>query len=155
MWNRGITKGCDWNLFCPDTLLSRAQLATMIARSMADSSRWPPYRGYYSDVPPRTWYTGPIEYLVEQGVLAGGGSFGVDYAATRALVVDIMMTAIGDRNYPSYRGYFTDVAEGDWFRLKVERAHELGIVRGYPDGTFRPHGLLTRQEAAAFLMRGL
>jgi len=155
MWDRGLTQGCDWNLFCPDTTLSRAQLATLVARSMGDSSDWPSYKGYYSDVPAGQWYTGPIEYLVEAGVLSGGGSYGVGFAATRALVVDMMMTAIGDTSYPTYQGYFSDVAPGDWFRLKVERAKELGIANGYPDGTFRPYNSLTREEAAAFLMRGL
>ena len=154
-WDRGLTQGCDWNLFCPDTLLTRAQLATLVARSMGDASNWPSYKGYYADVPPGMWYTGPIEFLVEEGVLSGGGTYGVDFAASRALVVDMLMTAIDDTNYPPYQGYFTDVGESDWFRLKVERAHQLGIANGYPDGTFRPFATLTRQEAIAFLMRGL
>lgn len=155
MWDRGITKGCDWNLFCPDILLTRAQLATLLARSMTSTSNWPSYNGYFSDVPAGQWYTGPIEYLVDEGVIPSGGTFGIDSPATRALVVDMLMNVIGDTAYPPYQNYFTDVSEGDWFRRKVERARQLGIALGYPDGTFRPYNTLTRQEAAAFLMRGL
>ncbi|MDK1103210.1 MAG: S-layer homology domain-containing protein [Actinomycetota bacterium] len=156
MWDRGITEGCDWNLFCPNDLLTRAQLVTLIARSMTETVDWPLHQGSYSDVAPGQWYTGPIEYLVQQGVLpGGGGEFGVHEPATRAMVVDVMMNAIGDTAYPPYQGYFSDVAEAEWFTQKIERAHQLGIALGYPDGTFRPHATLTREEAAAFLMRGL
>lgn len=155
MWDRGITQGCDWNLFCPDARLTRAELATLLARSMNDTGSYPSYRGYYTDVPRDEWYTGPIEYLVERGVLSGGGTFGVGYPATRALVVDMLMTVLGSPLDATYHGYFSDVPENAWFRMKVETAYQMGIAKGRPDGTFGPYDTLTRQEAAAFLMRGL
>lgn len=37
--------------------------------------------------------------------------------------------------------YFTDTTD-----TQIMEAYELGIVSGYPDGTFRPNQLLTRQE---------
>ncbi len=156
MWKRGITVGCDWNRFCPGGTLTRAEVATFVARAMDGQDRYPAYQGDYSDVAASEWYTGAIEFLVDEGVLpGGGGEFGVNYASTRALLVDLVLAAVGDTNYPVYQGYFTDVLEGVWYTQAIERAYELGIARGYPDGTFRPEGTLTRQEAAAFLMRGL
>ena len=73
----------------------------------------------------------------------------------RALVVDYILGALGVSPLSSYQGYFTDVPEGEWYTGLVERAYELGIAVGYPDGTFRPDDTLSRQEAGAFLMRGL
>lgn len=35
----------------------------------------------------------------------------------------------------------------------TQLAYYLGIVKGYEDGTFKPDGLITRQEAACFLSR--
>ena len=42
---------------------------------------------------------------------------------------------------PYSTAYFSDTQD-----LYVVKAFELGIVDGYPDGTFRPDALLTRQE---------
>ena len=155
MFERGITYGCGWSTYCPDRLLTREEVLTFIARAVADGETpWPSYQGYYTDVPPGQWYTGPIEYLVEEGVLPGG-TLGQGFLVERAWVVDVVMNAVGDTNYGPYQGYFTDVTESDWFWRKIERAYELGIARGYPDGTFRPYGQLTREAGAAFLMRGL
>lgn len=156
MWTRNVTYGCDWDRFCPKASLTRAEIATFVARAMDGEDRYPAYAGDYSDVPSGRWYTGAIEFLVDEGVLSGGGGvFGVNELSTRVLVVDLILGALGDRNYPSYQGYFTDVPEGMWYTQKVERAYELGIALGFPDGSFQPEGYLTREEAAAFVMRGL
>lgn len=42
---------------------------------------------------------------------------------------------------PERTDYFSDTSD-----LSVVKAYELGIVSGYPDGTYRPEQYLTRQE---------
>ena len=49
---------------------------------------------------------------------------------------------------------FTDVRQTDWFASYVETARELGIVSGYPDGSFRPSRQVTYGEFLAMAMRG-
>jgi len=49
---------------------------------------------------------------------------------------------------------FPDVPDGYWARQQVSLISMLNIVTGYPDGTFRPEGSITRAEMAALLMRG-
>ena len=128
----------------------------MLARSLNPSGSYPGWAGSYGDVPDGTWFTGPFEYLVAEGLLGGGAEFGVDYPASRALIVDMLLSAVvGSSGYGDYQGYFSDVPESAWYWPKVERAYELGIVQGYPDGTFRPNESLTREAAVALLMRGL
>ena len=51
-------------------------------------------------------------------------------------------------------GPFPDVAEGDWFCSYVRQARELGILAGYPDGTFKPARQVTYGEFLAMAMRG-
>ncbi|MDD5054640.1 MAG: S-layer homology domain-containing protein [Candidatus Peribacteraceae bacterium] len=48
---------------------------------------------------------------------------------------------------------FTDIPEDAWFTPLVRLAADLGIVRGYGDGTFRPANHITRAEAAAIIGR--
>ncbi|TXK76766.1 S-layer homology domain-containing protein [Paenibacillus sp. N3.4] len=49
---------------------------------------------------------------------------------------------------------FTDIA-GHWAYEDITQAVELGFVNGYPDGTFRPDGSVTRAEFANMLMNGI
>jgi len=48
---------------------------------------------------------------------------------------------------------FPDVPEGYWARQQVSLISMLNIVTGYPDGSFKPEGSITRAEMAALLMR--
>ena len=47
---------------------------------------------------------------------------------------------------------FTDT-KGHWGESYIVRAAELGLFKGYPDGSFRPDKGLTRAEAAAVCVR--
>ena len=72
------------------------------------------------------------------------------------LAVHALEKIVGWSIDPERADYFSDTQE-----LYIVKAYELGIVNGYPDGTFRPDAKLTRQEffqiienfcnAAAFL----
>lgn len=47
----------------------------------------------------------------------------------------------------------SDVAPGAWYVGHVQEAVDAGIVRGYPDGTFRPEEGVTRAQVAEMLCR--
>lgn len=46
---------------------------------------------------------------------------------------------------------FTDVDPGAWYAQDVIDLHQMGILRGDPDGRFRPEDPLTRAEAARLI----
>ncbi len=46
---------------------------------------------------------------------------------------------------------FSDVDAGDWFYEEVRLANLMGLMHGYPDGTFGPLGPITREEAATVM----
>ena len=54
-----------------------------------------------------------------------------------------------------YQGLFPDVPENMWYAKFVEAASELGLITGYPDGTFRPEQNITRAEACTIVNRTL
>ena len=57
----------------------------------------------------------------------------------------------GERAEPR-QVYFNDIG-GHWGELEILSAAALDIVAGYPDGSFRPDGEVTRAEFTAMLMR--
>jgi len=48
---------------------------------------------------------------------------------------------------------FSDVSEGQWFNCAISTMSSMGIINGYPDGTFRPNEPITRAEFAAIAAR--
>lgn len=49
---------------------------------------------------------------------------------------------------------FTDTSD-HWAAGAIAQAYRLGLIAGYPDGTFRPDGQLSRAEMAVMLARAL
>ncbi len=56
---------------------------------------------------------------------------------------------------PPTPGTFSDVASARWSAADIAAAAKAGIVTGYPDGTFRPTGPLTREQGAVLAVRTL
>jgi len=48
---------------------------------------------------------------------------------------------------------FKDISDNHWAREYVYKIVELGVTRGYPDGTFRGKNTLNRYEIAVFLAK--
>ena len=75
---------------------------------------------------------------------------------TRAEVATIFFRLLRDdvrrANFTSYNTY-TDVSTDKWYNNPVSTMSRLGIIKGYPDGTFRPNDPITRAEFAAIAAR--
>ncbi len=50
---------------------------------------------------------------------------------------------------------FTDVSESDWFYDDVTTLASLGVIDGYGDGSFKPHGIITYAEFTKLLVTSL
>lgn len=75
---------------------------------------------------------------------------------TRAEVATIFFRLLKDDvrdRYFTKTNNFSDVSRGAWFNNPVSTMATLGIVKGYPDGTFRPNEPITRAEFAAIAAR--
>lgn len=75
---------------------------------------------------------------------------------TRAEVATIFFRLLRDdvrsANFTTYNAY-TDVSTDKWYNNPVSTMSRLGIIKGYPDGTFRPNDPITRAEFAAIAAR--
>lgn len=91
----------------------------------------------------------------------GGGLFEPDRPITRAEMTKMVVVAFGiepgglsglDR-LSGRRPMYPDVPGDHWAKAYVDEAADLGIVRGYPDGTFRPQAVVSVVESLSMLWR--
>jgi hypothetical protein len=138
----------------PDSTITRAEMAAMIFRLLADDAKNANYQIPFSDVEQGKWYSQAIAYLASQGIVAGypDGTFRPDQPITRAEFAK--MVAGFDELDETSRNSFSDT-EGHWAAGFISSAAAKGWVSGYPDGTFQPEGGTTRAEAVTVINRML
>lgn len=76
-YSDGITGGCGTGplRYCPESLVTRAQMAVFLLRSKYGSSYNPPAAsGIFADVPVSYWAAAWIEQLYTEGITGGCGS---------------------------------------------------------------------------------
>lgn len=86
----------------------------------------------------------------------GNGEVRPQNNITRAEVATIFFRLltddVRDENLTKTNRY-SDVTRADWYNTAVSTLSSMGIITGYPDGTFRPNAAITRAEFAAIAAR--
>ncbi|XID92928.1 cadherin-like beta sandwich domain-containing protein [Paenibacillaceae bacterium WGS1546] len=137
--------------FRPSQQVTRAEIAAMLDRALgaqpAAAERLP-----YVDVRPNYWAYEAIGRMREQGLMQGdaNGQFRPEAAITRAEMATIAMRWRGLQPQAKGPSRFADTA-GHWAEPMIARMENEGILRGYPDGTFRPNQPLVRAEAVRII----
>lgn len=122
----------------------------------------PYYPPYYPPVPPTVKIedddalglntTDHFAYIVGYG----NGEVRPQNNITRAEVATIFFRLltddVRDENLTKTNRY-SDVAATSWYNTAVSTLSSMGIITGYPDGTFRPNAAITRAEFAAIAAR--
>ena len=135
--------------FGPDRNMTRAEVAQMFYALLNDQNV--PATVSFSDVPDGAWYADAVETLASLGMFTGypDGTFHPNSTITRA---EFAAAALSFADMASSaRCSFPDVSAQDWFYPYVASAAEYGWIGGYPDGTFRPSGSITRAEVAVIV----
>lgn len=79
------------------------------------------------------------------------GSFQADKNMTRAEVAQMFYSLLLDKDVKITKS-FSDVPADAWYAKAVNTLSSLGMLGGYPDGTFRPDAPITRAEFAAIAL---
>lgn len=108
--------------------------------------------GKFSDIKGH-WAESYINNAVSDGFIQGypDGRFQPDKAVTRAEFAAMINKALGNSGTAGVN--FNDVHSGDWYYNDVAKAVAATYAAGYSDGSFKPDGPITRQEAAVMLAR--
>ncbi len=155
----GISGGCGNGNFCPETPVTRAQMAVFLERGMRGSAYAPPPASgtLFSDVAANSFAAPFIEQLFRDGISGGcgGGNYCPQRSVTRAQMAVFLLRARYGGNYlpPAPRGVFSDVGTGYWAAAWIEQLAAEGITGGCGDGRYCPENPVTRAQMSVFLVR--
>ncbi len=110
------------------------------------------------------WAKKEVEDMASRLIISGVGEglFQPERSITRAEFSAIMVRALGlrakeySKEYEEeYNEEFSDVKSGEWYTEDIKTISQYNLVKGYGDGTFKPDGNITRQEAMTILVRAM
>ena len=142
---------------------TKYDFATPVTKNITLYAKWNTnYVPYYPPVPPTVKIedddalglntTDHFAYIVGYG----NGEVRPQNNITRAEVATIFFRLltddVRDENLTKTNRY-SDVAATSWYNTAVSTLSSMGIITGYPDGTFRPNAAITRAEFAAIAAR--
>ena len=162
LYNAGITGGCSTSplLYCPETNVSRAQMAVFLLRGIHGSAYTPPTAtgAMFGDVPSNYWAADWIEQLATEGITTGcgNGNFCPDLVVTRDQMAVFLLRAEHGSTYapPDASGtMFGDVPLGYWADRWIEQLATEAITGGCGGGNYCPAVPVTRAQMAVFLVR--
>lgn len=109
---------------------------------------------HFTDLNLSLWYHDGIHFCVEHGLMNGTSAttFEPDTTTSRAMIAVILWRQAGSPIAEEYTD-FSDVADGLWYTQAVRWASSVGVVGGYPNGSFGPNDPITREQMAAMLYR--
>ena len=140
----------------PNDSMTRAGVATIFFRLLKDSVRDANLltSNTYTDVPDGHWANTAISTMTGLDIVRGydAAAFGPGDPITRAQFAAIC--ARFDTGKSNGEQTFSDI-QGHWAEKYIERAAELGWIKGFEDGTFRPDTYITRAQAVTMINRML
>ena len=164
LYNAKITGGCGTNplQYCPESTVTRAQMAIFLLKGIHGSSYAPPAVGGdtgFSDVQPTHWAGKWIKQLAAERITGGcaTGKYCPDSAVTRAQMAIFLLKAKHGASYsPPAVGAttgFGDVPTEHWAAKWIKQLAAEGITGGCGNGNYCPDTPVTRAQMAVFLVK--
>ena len=161
LYNNGITSGCNSMplIYCPESEVTRAQMAVFLLKAMHGSGFIPPAVGSgtgFTDVATDYWAATWIKQLAAEGITGGCGAgiYCPEDPVTRAQMAVFLLKAKHGSSYapPNVSATFTDTA-AHWAADWIEQLAAEGITSGCAGGLYCPENPVTRAQMAVFLVK--
>jgi hypothetical protein len=164
LYHEGITGGCGLSplRYCPEDVVTRAQMAVFLLRGIHTSAYAPPGAGAgtgFGDVLTTYWSASWIKQLAAAGITAGcgNGNYCPEHPVTRAqMAIFLLRSKYGASYTPPDAGSgtaFGDVPSSYWAASWIKQLVAEGITSGCGSGNYCPENPVTRAQMAVFLVR--
>ncbi len=164
LYGAAITSGCLVTplTYCPDSTVTRAQMAVFLLKGIHGSSYTPPAingNTGFGDVATDYWAAAWIKQLAAEGITSGCGAgiYCPDATVTRAQMAVFLLKAKNGSSYtPPAVGVstgFADVATDYWAAAFIKQLVTDGITSGCGAGIYCPDAEVTRAQMAVFLVK--
>lgn len=147
-------KGFADGTFGPEKNVTRAQVATMIARILGYTDGQVVETSPFKDVATGHSAAGAIAFVKQQGIMNGdqNGNFHAGANITRAematVVANYKQLPVADNVLITFND-----TEDHWAQWIIEANRAAGIIQGLEDGRFAPDASLTRAQAVVMINR--
>ena len=150
----GVTQGYQDGSFRPGEVCKRWQMVMFIWRFFGEpeATTTPDFK----DVPKTAIYYDAVQWAAENRITngTGNGNFSPDREVSRGMVVTMLNRLDGEPKASTTTTTFTDVTKNSYYDA-ILWAQEVGVTKGYSDGTFKPNKTCTRGEIVTFMNRNL
>ena len=155
----GIMTGCGGVDFCPNGVVTRADMAGYIGRAVNGADfLGTPYQNSFDDVTQQSSNANYIQWLVDQSITAGCGTdiYCPDQSVTRAQMAVFIVKAVEGSTFvpPACTGVFNDVPCPGGFAVDfIEYLASTGVTAGCGDGNYCPDANISNGQMAVFLVK--
>jgi hypothetical protein len=156
-----IVTGISDNTFAPEQKLTRAEFAALLVRTLGITT----VKGTrtFQDVKATDWYHEVVYQAYGASLIEGmdGATFAPDQLISREQMAVMIMRAysLGTGKQESdilitQEVKFTDEEQtSNWARSSIRLANGVGLLGGFPEGSFKPLDTASRAEAAVLIKR--
>ena len=164
----GVLEGYEDGSFKPHNEVTRAEFLKMalLASPFHKDNDFQQTETSFSDVLKKHWASGYIEYATNEKIIEGfpNGEFKPDVGISRVAaakivaetffdIIKLKLMDIGSYFDSSCPKQFTDVIDSEWYCKYIRELSKIEILKGHPDGTFKPATKMTRAETATVVCR--
>ncbi len=158
---RAYVIGRPYDLFEPESPITRAEVATIFARIFADydEENLISTETSFKDVEATEWYAKYISRCEDENIIYGyEDNFRPSENITRAELAAMCVRFYERRsgsNIPPKDISFTDFDSSHWAYDSIKKAYANGYVTGYPDGSLKADNVISRAETVTIVNRML
>jgi hypothetical protein len=163
----GVTVGYPDGLYHPEIMCTRDQMAVYIARAHAGGDAGVPdyasAQQAFVDIAFSHWAWKYVMYCWDHGIVLGNvDTRGNRYyrpgnVVTRDIMAVFMARARGWISTAAPMGtedeLFFDIPAGFWAGAAIKACVDNDVVKGYPDGYYRPYRAVNRDQMAVYIYR--
>jgi len=156
----GISQGCGGGAYCPESVMTRAEMAAFIIRALHGESFAYNPTPYFTDAPATHSHFKYIQKMKELGITVGcsATAYCPNDAVTRGqMAVFLVRARLGITNLETFPSpqtpYFDDIPSGHVFFPFIQKMKELGITAGCSATGYCSDSPNTRGQMAVFIVR--